>query len=77
MSYEEIYKYLNEHSPDGVEFSYPDNRDYWHNTYKGNSEGVWFRIPRNITIEELDKVISSSIKHFDIEMVPPVDGILV
>lgn len=77
MNYEEIHKYLNDHSPDGIEFTYPDNRDYWHNTYKGKSEGVWFHIPKNITIEELDNVINDSIKHFDIEMVPPVGGVLV
>lgn len=75
MNYEEIYNYLNDHAPEGVDFSYPDDRNYWCADYKGKV--AWAYIPQDITIEELDKVINDSIKHFDIEMIPPVGGILV
>lgn len=75
MNYEEIHKYLNDHAPEGVEFSYPDDRDYWCADYKGKA--AWAYIPQDITIEELDKAIKGCTEYFDIEMVPPVGGIIV
>lgn len=75
MNYEEIYNYLNDHAPEGVEFSYPDDRNYWCADYKGKA--AWTYIPQDITIEELDKAIKGCTEYFDIEMVPPVGGVLV
>lgn len=73
MDYEKIHKYLNEHSPEGMKFSYPDDRDYWCAEY--NDKVAWSYIPEDITIEELDDCIKNSIEYFDIDMVPPVDGV--
>lgn len=73
MDYEEIHKYLNEHSPEGIEFNYPDDRDYWCAEYNGKTG--WAYIPQDITIEILDDAIKNSLEYFDIEMVPPVDGV--
>lgn len=75
MHYEEIHKYLNDHAPDGVEFSYPDDRDYWCAEYNGKA--AWAYIPQDITIEELDSAIKGCIKYFNIGTVPPVGGVLV
>lgn len=68
MDYEEIYKYLNEHSPEGMEFSYPDERGYYCETYKGNDS--WILIPEEITVEKLDAIILDGIK-----IGPPVHGV--
>lgn len=73
MDYEEIHKYLNEYSPEGIEFSYPDDRDYWCAEYKGKA--AWSYIPQDITIEELDKTINECIEYFDIDIIPPADGV--
>ena len=75
MNYEEIHKYLNDHAPEGVEFNYPDDRDYWCAEYNGKA--AWSYIPEDITIEGLDKSIKGCIEYFDIAMVSPVGGILV
>ena len=60
MDYEEIYEYLKGHSPKGLEFSFPDDRDYWNVDYKGNTG--WVYIPQHITIEELDNAVIGSIE---------------
>ena len=73
MDYEEIHKYLNEHSPDGMEFSYPDDRDYYCATY--NNKDAWICIPEEITVQELDNIINTGIEFLDIKMVPPVGGV--
>ena len=72
MDYEEIHKYLNEHSPEGMEFSYPDDRDYWCAEYNGKA--IWSYIPEEITIEELDDIINGGMEFLDIKIDPPVDG---
>jgi hypothetical protein len=68
MDHEEIHKYLNEHTPDCMEFSYPDERGYYCATYNGHDS--WILIPEEITVKELDDFIDSCIT-----IDPPVDGI--
>ena len=70
MNYEEIYEYLKGHSPKGLEFGFPVDRDYWNVDYNGNI-GLVF-IPKYITIEELDNVIAGAIEFFDIKSKPTV-----
>lgn len=73
MDYEEIHKYLNEHSSEGMEFSYPDDRDYYCATY--NNVDAWHYIPETVTINDLDDIIKEGIEYFDIKIDPPVDGV--
>lgn len=73
MNHEEIHKYLNDYSPDGMEFNYIDHRYYCCCEYSGRT--AWSYIPEDITIEELDEAIKGCIEYFDVEMVPPVDGV--
>ena len=73
MDYEEIHKYLNEHSPESMEFSYPDDRNYYCGTY--NNKDGWVYIPEEITVQELDNIINSGIEFFNIKIDPPVDGV--
>ncbi len=70
MNYEEIYEYLKVHSPEGVEFGFPDDRDYWNVEYKGNTG--WTYIPKYATVEELDKVVKGCVEYFDIKTEQPV-----
>lgn len=72
MNYEEIHKYLNEHSPDGMEFSYPDDRNYYRATY--NNKDAWVCIPEEITAEKLDIIINDGVEFLDVKIDPPVDG---
>ena len=73
MDYEEIHKYLNEYSPEGMQFNYPDVRDYWCAEY--NDKTVWTYIPQDITVEVLDNAIKNSLEYFNIKIDPPVDGV--